>query len=210
MATAIVPLPLFECSTLQHVHLSSMHLCRCRYVSIACMAHPPPQFQSTHGRGRTQGTPLANIRHQQDTSGNHKTPAGCKRRDSGKQKTPENKQVHCTMQDTLERDQLTHAWTGDKRRMRSSSLLSAHPSDALHYQGYAMGDFAAFISKCAGCSSNAQQALQRQYTTQLNLGISLSSSSIMFKCGIQGCRTITDVGPRAFLSSCNTQETKRY
>ncbi len=69
MATAIVPLPLFECSTLQHVHLSSMHLCRCRYVSIACMANPPPQFQSTHGRGRIQGTPLANMRHQQDVRG---------------------------------------------------------------------------------------------------------------------------------------------
>ena len=69
MATAIVPLLPFECSTLQHVHLSSMHLCCCRYVSIACMANPPPQFQSTHGRGRIQGTPLANMRHQQDIRG---------------------------------------------------------------------------------------------------------------------------------------------
>jgi hypothetical protein len=53
-----------------------------------------------------------------------------------------------------------------------------------------------------------QLALQRQLITQLNLGISSSSSSMMFQNGIM----TKDAGkghhvfPCAFLSSCNSQE----
>ena len=82
MTTEMVPISYKECSILQSVYLSSIYLCCCQYVSIACMANPPPQFQSTHGRGRIQ----------RDTSGKHKTPVGHKTRDSGKHRTPEDKQ----------------------------------------------------------------------------------------------------------------------
>jgi hypothetical protein len=34
------------------VYPSSIHLCWCWYVSLACMANPQNQSESTHGRGR--------------------------------------------------------------------------------------------------------------------------------------------------------------
>ena len=128
--------PLATCASLQHAPLS---LPICKY--------------SLHGKSSTT-VPVYpwKGKNTRDIPGKRKTPAGHKRRDSGKHRTPEDIQVHCATQ-TLSGETSSPIAINRRKRMNTSSLLSAHPSNAMQYQGYAMEDFATFIFNCARCSS---------------------------------------------------------
>ena len=182
MATAIAPLSLFELSTLPHVHLSSMHLCCCRYVSIACMANPPPQFQSTHGRGRIQATPLANMRHQQDVR-------------EGTLANMRNQRINkCTVQHKTLSEETRSPNHINRRQKKNRNIFTSVRSSrqCIALSRICNGRFCCFhFQLCRMFKHEAQLALQQQYTTQLNLGTSSSSSSMMFQNGIM----TKDAGP---------------